>query len=46
MQEPEWAPAVQLLDEQDKAGWAFFEQLFSGKRSASELINCTFCVSG
>lgn len=41
--EPDWAAAVELLSQDDGAGWALLHDLATGGRSAAELAAGRFC---
>jgi len=41
--EPDWQAAVELLEQDDGAGWALLQQLVGGGRSAAELAGSRFC---
>ena len=41
--EPDWAAAVELLSQDDGAGWALLRDLATGGRSAAELAASRFC---
>ncbi|KAK3281286.1 hypothetical protein CYMTET_10918, partial [Cymbomonas tetramitiformis] len=40
--EEEWDVVVQLLDQDEQAGWEFLSQLFMEKKPTDELIECRF----
>lgn len=41
--EPDWAAAVELLSQDEGAGWALLQDLATGGRSAAELAASRFC---
>jgi serine/threonine protein kinase len=41
--EPDWAAAVELLSQDNGAGWALLQDLATGGRSAAELAASRFC---
>lgn len=42
--EPDWQAAVELLSQDDGAGWQLLQELVSGGTSAAELAQSRFCV--
>lgn len=43
LDEPDWQAAVELLSQDDGAGWRLLQQLVGGSSSAAELAESRFC---